>query len=205
MLTLVAPLQKDQCAMAIEIDKTMRAKLPALPNPIVASWQEALRLVIDRGQPWIIGPLDNDPYLTKAGGYPLPAEVAEQLHAISARGARFHRIAIAHEVNPNGAVAGLLPKARHGGLALTPQQAKACLGPAPAAEKSKQLAAAMDKSIRKMLRAAAKGSAAVGAALAAPILAPMMLDPIVFGVVGMGGTPMIDRPAIYYPLAAWKW
>jgi hypothetical protein len=199
MLTLTRPLRQKHAAMAIAIDQTMRAKLPVLPNPLVASWDERQRLVIDRSEPWIIGPLEIDPYLTKAGGYPFPARVADQLQRISAGGARFHRIAIAHEVDRNEAVAALLPKMTPAGLPITPQEAKACLGRLPSAQKPKQLAAAMDKAVKNVIGCAVGATTAV---LAAPA---MMLDPIVFGVIGIGGQPRTGEPAVYYPLAAWKW
>lgn len=198
MLTLTRPLPKKEAAMAIAIDQTMRAKLPVLPNPLIASWDERPRLVIDRGDPWIVGPLEIDPYLTKAGGYPFPAAVANQLQKISAGGARFHRIAIAHEVEWY-AVKALLPKVTPAGLAISPQEAKSFLGAAPTAQKPKDLAAGMDKAIKKIAGVAAGAGAAV---LAAPA---MLLDPIVFGVVGIVGPPRVGEPAIYYPLAAWNW
>lgn len=200
MLTLAKPLQKREAALAISIDRTMRSKLPALPNPIVASWDEGHRLVISQDEPWIVGPLEQDPYLTKGGGYPFPDGIATRLQSIAQGGARFHRIAIAHEVDPKGAVAALLPKLTKRGLPMTPKEVRACLGKAPAAEQPKALAASMDNVIRKTVGGLAAAASTVGSALAAP-----MLDPIVFGVIGVTGQPVTGRPAIYYPLAAWVW
>ncbi|ABM16748.1 hypothetical protein [Mycolicibacterium vanbaalenii] len=200
MLTLNAPLIEKEAAAAVSIDRTMRAKLPDLPNPIVASWDERQRLVIDRGDPWIVGPLEIDPYLTKTGGYPFPLPVADQLQRIADGGARFHRIAIAHEVDPTGPVKSLLPKVTRTGLAITPKEARGCLGQIPAAAKPKELAASMDKAIKKVFTTAGRVAAGAAEVLSAP-----MLDPIVFGVVAVHGRPATGRPAIYYPLAAWKW
>jgi hypothetical protein len=200
MLTLAKPLQETEDAKAISIDQAMRAKLPALPNPIVASWDERHRLVMSRGEPWIVGPLELDPYLNKSGGYPFPEGVATQLRRISQGGARFHRIAIAHKVDPKGSVSTLLSKVGRRGLPVTTKEAQAFLGKAPAAEKPKDLAASMDTAIRKTMGGLAGAAGAVGSVLAAP-----MLDPIVFGVIGVAGPPMPDQPAIYYPLAAWVW
>ena len=130
MLTLVKPLQETEVAKAISIDQAMRAKLPALPNPIVASWDERHRLMMSRGELWIIGPLELDPYLNKSGGYPFPDGVTDQLRRISQGGARFHRIAIAHEVDPKGSVSTLLPKLRSAGAAYPsrPRRRRPCSG-----------------------------------------------------------------------------
>lgn len=200
MLTSVKPLQRSEAVQALSIDATMRDKLPALPNPIVAAWDERHRLVMSKGEPWIVGPLEIDPYLTKDGGYPVPEGVVGQLRRISDGGARFHRIAIAHEVDGTGPAAYLLPKLTERGLPLTAKEAQAFLGQAPAAERPKALAASMDKAIRRTVRGLSKAASAAGAVLTAPLL-----DPIVFGVIGVTGQPRTDQPALYYPLAAWVW
>jgi hypothetical protein len=200
MLKLTKPLQEKDAAAALSIDRQMRGKLPKLPNPIVASWDERHRLVIDRGEPWIVGPLEIDPYLTKTGGYPFPKDVGAQLERISMAGARFHRIVIAHEVDRTGPVVAVLPKVPRAGLAISAKDAKVYLGRTPSPEKPKDMAASFDKAIRKVVRAGAAGAAVVGAMLTAP-----MLDPIVFGVVGVHGQPRNGEPAICYPLAAWRW
>jgi hypothetical protein len=200
MLTLSKPLQKSDAALALSIDATMREKLPALPNPIVAAWDERHRLVLSKGEPWIVGPLEIDPYLTKEGGYPFPADVADQLRRISDGGARFHRIAIAHEVDATGPAAGSLPTPTAAGVPLTAKETRALLGKAPAAEHPKALAASMDKAIKKAMRGLSNAASAAGAVLSAPLL-----DPIVFGVIGVSGQPGSGRPALYYPLAAWVW
>lgn len=208
MLTLAKPLAAKHAALAAEIDKTMRAKLPALPNPLVASWEEQPRLVLDRGMPWMVTPLENDPYRTGGGGYPFPAQVSAQLERISAGGARFHRIAIAHELDPNGPVAEMIKQIPPAGLVITAKTATECLGKTPAPHKTQHLASTMDKAANTLIRAA-KFSAT--AALAAPVAAAGLLaggaglDPIVFGVIGIDGQPRNGQPAIYYPLAAWTW
>lgn len=204
MLTLVRPLTAKESDLAVRIDRTMRAKLPAaLPNPLVASWDEGQRLVLSRGEPWVVGPLEIDPYRSSTGGYPFPPEVAEKLRRISDSGARFHRIAIAHEVDP-GQVAPLLPKLTGQGLPVGPADTKRMLGRTPAAAEPKALAAAMDKAIRRTLTVAKRTAAATAGALAAGV-GGAMLDPIVFGVVGLDGPPKAGQPAIFYPLAAWVW
>lgn len=200
MLTLSRPLRPEEATIAVSIDQTMRAKLPSLPHPIVASWDEGHRLVISRGEPWIVGPLETDPYVTKEGGYPFPVGVAAQLQRIAANGARFHRIAIAHEVDPKGSVGPFLAKVTPRGIPLSHKTVRDCLGEAPAAEKPKNLAGSMDKVIRKTVGGIAGVATAVGSLAATP-----MLDPIVFGVIGVTGAPVPDGPAIYYPLAAWVW
>jgi hypothetical protein len=200
MLTLVKPLQRDEAAMALDIDRTMRAKLPELPNPLIATWDERQRLVLSRGEPWIVGPLEIDPYLTKAGGYPFPDGVAARLHRISQDGARFHRIAIAHEADPKGRVAELLPAVGSHGLPVSQKQVRDYLGKTPAAQKPRALAESMDNALRKTAKGLGVAAGAVGTALAAP-----MLDPIVFGVIGVSGQPASGAPAIFYPLAAWVW
>jgi hypothetical protein len=173
----------------------------------VASWDERQRLVLSRGEPWVVGPLEIDPYRSRTGGYPFPSEVADKLRRISDGGARFHRIAIAHEVDPAGPVAPLMPKLTGQGLPISPTDTQKILGRAPAAVKPKALATAMDKTIRRTLTVA-KRTAAVSAAAAGAVAAGLgsaMLDPIVVGVVGLDGPPKAGDPAIFYPLVAWVW
>lgn len=208
MLTLAKPLAAKHAAAALDIDKTMRAKLPALPNPLVASWEEQPRLVLDRGMPWMVTPLESDPYRTGGGGYPFPAQVSAQLERVSLGGARFHRIAIAHELDPSGPVAKLISEIPPAGLVITSKTATECLGATPTPQKPRHLASTMDKAAKTLIRAAKLSATA---ALAAPVAAAgalaggLYLDPIVFGVIGIDGKPRTGEPAIYYPLAAWTW
>lgn len=204
MLTLAKPLPAKHAAAALTIDKQMRAKLPALPNPLVATWTEQPRLVLDRGTPWMVTPLESDPYTSRAGGYPFPAGVAAQLQRISAAGARFHRIAIAHELDPHGPVATMIGTIPPAGLIVEGKTARACLGETPAPAETKHLAATLDKAVKTTLRFAARTATAAAAAPAA-LAAALQLDPIVFGVIGIDRHPRTGEPAIYYPLAAWRW
>lgn len=205
MLSLARPLTAKESGLAVQIDRTIRTKLPAaLPNPLVASWDDGQRLVLSRGEPWVVGPLEIDPYRSSTGGYPFPPEVADKLRRISDSGARFHRIAIAHEVDPTGSVAPLMPKLTAQGLPVSLSDTQKMLGRTPAAAQPKALAAAMDKAIRRTLTVAKRTAAATTGALAAGV-SGAMLDPIVFGVVGLGGPPKAGQPAIFYPLAAWVW
>jgi hypothetical protein len=207
MLTLIKPLPATHAAAALTIDKQMRAKLPALPNPLVATWTEQPRLVLDRGMPWLVTPLESDPYTT-GGGYPFPSEVATQLQRISAAGARFHRIAIAHELDPHGPVEDMLDTILPAGLIVDGKTAGACLGETPAPEQTKNLAGVLDKAVKTTLRiatATATAAVAAPAAIAGGLLGATGLDPIVFGVIGIDNHPRTGEPAIYYPLAAWRW
>jgi len=208
MLTLAKPLAAKHAAAAVEIDKTMRAKLPSLPNPLVASWKDQPRLVLDRGMPWMVTPLENDPYRTGGGGYPFPAEVSAQLERVSAGGARFHRIAIAHELDPYGPVAEMIKEIPPAGLVITSKTATECLGATPTPRKPQQVASAMDKGAGMLVRAvkfSAAAAVAAPVAVAGVLASGLDLDPIVFGVIGIDGQPRGGEPAVYYPLAAWKW
>lgn len=106
----------------------MRDKPPTLPNAIVAAWDEAARVAMSTGEPWIV--LEIDTYLTAEHGYPFPDAVTRRLQRIYDGGSRFHRIAIAHEVDATGHAAKLLTKPTDHGVPLTATEPQSCLGKA---------------------------------------------------------------------------
>jgi hypothetical protein len=45
-----------------------------------------------------------------------------------------------------------------------------------------------------------------GAVVGANVLSHAVLrDPIIFGIVGADGPPMLGETALWYPLTAWEW
>lgn len=204
MLTLPAPLDDRRRAAAARTDHDLRTRVPSLRPPFAATWEDRHRLVVQDGKPWLFGPLESDPYTNRSGGYPLPADVEETLRGLALQGAEFHRIAIAHELDASGPVAAHLEDVPLHGRPITAKQAATFLGRAPATEEARHAARQIDERLRKAGRAARRlGEGAVIAAAAIP--ASIALDPIIFGVVGIGGLPLAGLPSLYYPLAAWRW
>jgi hypothetical protein len=207
MKNLTCPINERERAQVVRIDNELRDRVPALRAPFVAPWEEQQRLVVDRGQPWLFGPLEVDPYRRRDGGYPMPAPVDATLRSIAAAGAAFHRIAIAHELASERVGVTYLEELPAGGVLVPAAEARRMLGPAPAAEESVASARRLDEALRRTGRAVRRvgeGVATVAAGTAAVVLAPLA-DPIVFGVVGLHGLPLPGQPALHYPLAAWLW
>lgn len=196
MLTLTKPLPLAEAKLALAADKIVRAKAPHLRPAHLATWSEAPLLVQDKTRPWVLTPLEADPLRTSKAGYPLPARIAKELAALSATGVEFHRIAIAHELEPSARTTALLAKGKGGPLALTAAETKELVGPLPTPKSTIEAAKKTDDGIAAIF--AGVGKAVAGAADA-------VIDPIIFGVVGVGGAPKPGTPALYYPLAAWEW
>lgn len=195
-LMLQTPMTQKQTKFALDVDNSLRTLVPSLRPAQIATWSERQRLFMERKRPWIITPFELDPYITKDGGYPFPAEVQRVLTRIHKTGAQFDRIAIAHEVDPKGFAAPLLAKVPCGGVDITPSATSKILGSLPAQKKTDELAAKIDKAVTGTLKTPAHAVGALGSTL---------LDPIVFGIKGIFGPPAQGEPVLFYPLAAWDW
>ena len=77
---------------------------PALPAPLVLGWSDDLRLVLDGEIPWIFGPVERDPLRGQRGTTVLPSGARKRLKEIAKSGVTFQRVAIAHELDPDGPV-----------------------------------------------------------------------------------------------------
>jgi hypothetical protein len=147
-----------------------------LPAPVRRAWSDRAVLVRDRGVPWVFGPVD--------GPVVMPGRVIRRLEEIAALGMPFQRLAIAHELDPDGPAADLL---EGGPRFLTAHDARSLVGPPRAHPALRRAARLLDRMV---------GATVTG-------LAEKILDPILFGVVGAPDLAH-GRPADFYPLVAWK-
>jgi hypothetical protein len=171
-------------AVDVITDVDLRVRWPQLPEPRTFIWSEQPVAVLDRGVPWLYGPVERDPLRTARGHIVLPRREIKRLRALAALGVPFQRLAIAHELDPDGAVADILPELREGPRTCTDGVARALVGPQP---------------VHPLVRGATRVFDAV-----ARRTAESVLDPILFGVVGVP-EPAHGRPATFYPLVAWRW
>jgi hypothetical protein len=136
----------------LTMDVEMRLRWPQLPAPVRRAWSDRPVLVQDRGVPWVFGPVDRPVVM--------PGRVIRRLKEIAAFGLPFQRLAIAHELDPDGPAAGLLAS---GSRLLTAQEARALVGPPRAHPALRWAARLLDR--------------VVGATVTGP--AEKILDPIV--------------------------
>jgi hypothetical protein len=170
-------------------DRALRSLWPQLPEPRVVAWSEQPVVVLDRGAPWLYGPVDRDPLMTVGGHTVLPRREIRRLRELAALDIPFQRLAVAHELDPDGPVSELLPVLRDGPRICSDDIARALVGPQPA---------------HPVVHRAARMLEAVISRAAVARAVEKILDPILFGVVGMPD-PTHGRPALFYPLAAWRW
>lgn len=201
MLTLTRPLAPVEHDAALAIDAKIRAISPTLQPAHVALWNDQPTVVRDRKTtaPWLLTPFEHDPYRTKDGGYPLPAEVRRELDALGKAHLPFDTIAVAHELDESPHVTAMLAKAGPSGVQVTPRQASLVLGRLPAPAGLQRKARGVDALVAK---AGGLFGAGVGALMAAPAV---LLDPIMFGVCLLEESSVPGRIALYYPLVAWEW
>jgi hypothetical protein len=179
-----------ECTRARPVDAALRRRWPELPEPIVLPWSEHPVIALDGDKPWLYAPVERDPLTTARGHTILPRREIRRLRRMAALDVPFERLVIAHELDPRGAVGGLLPELRRGPRTCTPLVARAVVGPQPGHPAVRRTAAAIDAFVRRGV-AAADGATA-------------LLDPIVLAAVGLPGLTH-GLPALCYPLAAWRW
>jgi hypothetical protein len=171
---------------------SVRRNWPQLPSPITLEWSDRPVVALDRGAPWLFGPVDRDPLMGPGGPAALPRRQRRRLEEVAASGPRFDAVAIAHELDPDGPVRSLLPLLRHGARACTDEVARELVGPAPAHPGVVRAARLLDSLF------GGAGPAAAARALDA------LLDPIVFGV--LAPAPLVPgTPSLWFPLAVWRW
>lgn len=162
---------------------------PALPPPVVHVWSDENVLMLDRGgDPWVVGPILRDP-LARGGRTVIPRGSRRRLSTLT--DVPFQHVAIAHQLDPDGPVAGLLPMLSGGPRTCTDEVARAVAGTVPPDPSTTRVLRAVDGLVRGGLRATAAG-------------ADVLLDPLVFGILGPT-TPTHGEPCLWYPLAAWVW
>jgi hypothetical protein len=118
------------------------------------------------------------------------------LRRLADSGVEFDRIAIAHQLDPRGPVATLLPLLREGPISCSDQVARAVVGPLPPHPGVTRALAMLDRMVGHGLQATRSIGRAGREALR---------DPIVFGVNGFDTAPQEGESALWYPLAAWWW
>jgi hypothetical protein len=170
----------------------VRRNWPQLPSPIALEWSDRPVVALDRGVPWLYGPVDRDPLMGQGGPAVLPRRQRKQLEEVAASGPRFDAVAVAHELDPDGPVRSLLPLLRNGARPCTDEVARELVGPAPAHPGVVRAARLLDSLF---------GGAALAAATGA---LDVLLDPIVFGV--LAPAPLVPgTPSMWFPLAVWRW
>jgi hypothetical protein len=80
---------------------------PSLPHPLVLAWSDSPIAAMDRiGAPWIFGPVEQ--LYGSSGRTVVPRNQLARLKRVAKLGVPFQRLAIAHELDPEG-VRELLP------------------------------------------------------------------------------------------------
>ena len=114
----------------LTMDVELRRRWSQLPTPMMLPWVEQPVLVLDRGTPWVYGPVEQDPGMTERG-MALPRPVIRRLAELAKLELPFQRLAIAHELDPDGPAAGYLPALRAGPRPCTADEARTLVGPPP--------------------------------------------------------------------------
>jgi hypothetical protein len=166
---------------------------------IHAPWSDEPMLLLDDGVPYMITPEERDPVRRSEGRHTIPARQITLLRDHAEAGARFDRIALVHELDPFGPVADLLPVLRRGPVTCSQQVAEAVVSPIPDHPVVARVARVVDR-VAGLISSGAGGLESV-----LRESADLALDPIVFGVVGIGAAPRQGVTARWYPLAAWRW
>jgi hypothetical protein len=170
--------------MTLAVDLDLGRRFPQLQAPRRFAWSEQPVVVLDQGVPWLYGPVERDPLMTTRGRVALPRREIKRLRALAALDVPFQRLAIAHELDPDGPAADIVPMLGDGPRTCTDAVARALVGPQPVHPWVRRTVQVFDAAARRA--------------------AEEVLDPILFGVVG---DPDLVHgcPALFYPLAAWRW
>jgi hypothetical protein len=171
--------------------------------PWGAPWIGAPVVGLHGGRIWLLTPAERDPVRTADDRHVVPARPLSELRLLAATGTEFHHIAIAHELDHHGPARQLLPDLADGPQMCTDQVARQVVGPVPAHPGVARLAAMMELFSAGAVQLAKAGWVAV---VGASVLSHAVLrDPIIFGIVGADGPPMVGETALWYPLTAWEW
>jgi hypothetical protein len=176
-----------------ELSVQINQMWPSLPEPLLLAWTETPLVSIDRsGLPWVIGPAEHDPLRTSGGRTFIPHKQRAQLKRVAKLGVPFQRLAIAHELDPQGPVRQLLPALPTEPQPCTQELARTLVGEVPAHPGVTRAVMVLD-------------SAVSGATSAVGINAVVsVLDPIIFGVIAPT-SPRHGHLCLWYPLVAWRW
>jgi hypothetical protein len=166
---------------------------PSLPEPLRLAWTETHLVSIDRsGVPWVIGPAEHDPLRGARGRTVIPHKQRGQLKRIAKLGVPFQRLAMAHELDPQGPVRQLLPTLRTQSQPCTNELAHVLAGEVPAHP-------GVTRAVMVLDAAVSGATSAVGINAVVSVL-----DPIIFGVIAPT-LPRHGQLCLWYPLVAWRW
>ena len=175
-----------------ELGANIQEKWPTLLPPIILKWSEnPVAAIDDSGVPWVYGPIERDPLRGSRGRTVVPRRQLAQLKQIEKLGVPLQRLAIAHELDPEGPVKQLLPALKTGPRPCTDEVARTLVGEIPEHPGVTRGVRVLDAAVR-------------GATSAVPINVLTVLDPIIFGVIAPTA-PRHGEPCLWYPLVAWRW
>jgi len=176
-----------------ELSVQINQMWPSLPEPLLLEWTETPLVSTDSsGVPWVIAPAEHDPLRSARGRTVIPHKQRAQLKRIAKLGVPFQRLAIAHELDPQGPVRQLLPALRTQPQPCTNEVARALVGEVPAHP-------GVTRAVMVLDAAVSGATSAVGINAVVSIL-----DPIIFGVIAPI-PPRHGQQCLWYPLAAWRW
>jgi len=165
----------------------------SLPEPLPLAWTETPLVSIDRsGVTWLIGPAENDALRSTRGRTVIPHKQRAQLKRIDKLGVPFQRLAIAHELDPQGPVRQLLPGLRTQPQPCTNELARVLVGDVPAHPGVTRAVTVLDAAV-----SGATSAVGINAVVS-------VLDPIIFGVIAPT-PPRHGQLCLWYPLVAWRW
>ena len=95
--------------MTLAVDLDLGRRFPQLQAPRRFAWSEQPVVVLDQGVPWLYGPVERDPLMSARGRVALPRREIKRLRALAALDVPFQRLAIAHELDPDGPAADIVP------------------------------------------------------------------------------------------------
>jgi hypothetical protein len=181
--------QQQLTELSIQIEE----RRPSLPQPLWLEWTETPLISIDSsGVPWVIGPAERDPLRSSGGHTIIPGKQRAKLKRIAELGVPFQRLAIAHELDPEGPVSQLVPALRDGPHRCSDEVARVLVGAVPAHP-------GVERAIRALDAVVGGAASAVHSHLLAAIL-----DPIIFGIIAPT-PPQHGQLCLWYPLVAWRW
>src|SRR6476646_1953351 len=150
--------------MTVAVELEWVRRFPQLQEPRMFTWSEQPVVVLDRGAPWLYGPVERDPLMTARGHVVLPRREIKRLRALAALDVPFQRLAIAHELDPDGPASDIVPLLDDGPRTCPDAVPRALVGPQPVHPRVRRAVQIFD------------GAARCGV--------EKVLDPILFGVVG---------------------
>ena len=176
-----------------ELSVQINQMWPSHPEPLPLAWTETPVVSIDRsGVPWVIGPAEHDPLQGARGRTVIPHKQRAQLKRIAKLGVPFQRLAIAHELDPEGPVRQLLPVLRTQPQPCTNELARVLVGEVPAYPGVTRAVMVLDAAI-----SGATSAIGINAVVS-------VLDPIIFGIIART-PPRHGQLCLWYPLVAWRW